>query len=640
MYRTLVDVIHSTFRRFPQKTAYLWRENKEIKSVTYADMAERVKRFSIALIDLGIKSGDKVALFADVSYYWILGNLSIQNIGAVDVPRGTDSTGDELAYIVTHSEASLVMVHHADQIEKIESSLKKNKKYKVVKYLVLQGETGDLSLNTKKSTRVFTLDDLLKKGESLLRKNPDITNEIHSRHKLIDRDSLAAIIYTSGTTGKPKGVMLSQTNLTSQINLLPHPFDLDSADRMLTLLPPWHVFGRVLEYIFFEAGASIFYTDIKNMGEDMKQFKPTYVPAVPRVWEGIYNKVMVSVKKGGKEKIFNFFKVVSLIHFRCMKIFLGQNRRFKPLNSYIDHFIRWICFIIIGFLSPLKVLGHFLVFKKIIAATGGKLRGSISGGGALPAYIDEFFAAVGINIYEGYGLTETSPVLAVRLPGNIVPGTVGPPAPMTQMKLVSLDGVDVTGETGAKGTLFVKGPQVMMGYYKDPVKTAEVLDSQKWFNTGDLVRITLNGEISIVGRSKDTIVLRGGENVEPVPIEAKIMESPFIDQIMLVGQDEKNIGALIVVNEDALKEHCHSNNLPLTDIENRDEGSLVYSLINKEIQRLNSASQGFKAYERVGKFKLLGKAFEVGDEMSNTFKVKRFVVTEKYKSLIKEMYRS
>jgi long-chain acyl-CoA synthetase len=638
MNRTLIEVIHSTFRKFPQKTAYGWHEGKEIKSATYAETAETVKRLSVAMIDMGVKLGDKVTLFADVSYFWIVGNLSIQNIGAIDVPRGVDSTGEELAYIITHSEASLVIVHHADQIDKIELSLKKYKKYKIIKYIVLQGGLSGISTSPKKSTRVFTLKDILTKGENLLRKKPDILNEIEKRHKLVDRDSPASIIYTSGTTGKPKGVMLTQSNLTSQINLLPASFGLSSADRMLTLLPPWHVFGRVLEYIFFEAGASIFYTDIKNMGDDMRRFKPTYIPAVPRVLEGIYNKIMTGIKKSGKENIFNFFKTVSLVHFHCMKIFLGQNRRFKPLHSSFQIPVKLICFLVIGLLSPLKLLGHFLVFKKIIAATGGKLRGSISGGGALPAYIDEFFAAVGIHVYEGYGLTETSPVLAVRLPGNIVPGTVGPPYPMTQLKLIDHNGIDVTGIMGAMGTLFVKGPQIMKGYYKDPDKTAEVLDSQGWFNTGDLVKITLNGDISIVGRSKDTIVLRGGENVEPVPIEDKILESPFIDQIMLTGQDKKNIGALIVPNEEALKEFCRGNNIPEKDMAERGEGSPAYNLVNKEIQRLNSSSHGFKTYERVSRFRLLSKPFEVGDELSPTFKVKRFIVAEKYKNLITEMY--
>ena len=204
MYRTIIDVIQSTFRKFPQKTAYTWRENKELKSKTYAEMAEEVKRLSIAMIDMGVKPGDKVALFADVSYYWILGNLSIQNIGAVDVPRGTDSTGDELAFILTHSEANLVLVHNAGEIDRIEASLKKNKKYKVKKYVVLQGAMKKIPA-AKKSSRIFTLDEALKNGDALIRKNEQALTEIEKRHKKIDRDSLASIIYTSGTTGQPKG---------------------------------------------------------------------------------------------------------------------------------------------------------------------------------------------------------------------------------------------------------------------------------------------------------------------------------------------------------------------------------------------------------------------------------------------------
>jgi len=649
MYRTLIEVIHSTFSRFPQKLAYTWREGRQMQTRTYAETAEAVRRLTFALVDLGVKPGDRVALFADVSYYWVLGNLSILNAGAVDVPRGTDSTPEELAYILTHSEADVVMVHRAELIAPIETALKKNKKYKVKKYIVLQAE--ETAPAPKKSTRIFALNDLLGRLDTIGKKKPglvdEIRDEIEKRHKTIDRDSLASIIYTSGTTGKPKGVMLTHGNFTSQINVLPGPFGLTSADRMLTLLPPWHVFGRILEYLFFEAGASVYYTDIKHIGDDMKRIQPTYVPAVPRIWEGIYNKVMAGVKKSGKEEIFNFFKFVSLIHFRLMKRFLGQNRRFDLPDSFWDEVVKWISFLLIGVLTPLKVLGHFLVFKKIIAATGGKLRGSISGGGALPAYIDEFFAAVGIHIYEGYGLTETSPVLAVRLPGNIVPGTVGPVVPMTRVKLVDYEGGDVTGHVGVKGTLHVRGPQVMKGYYKDPEKTAEVLDDRGWFNTGDLVRFTINGDLCIVGRSKDTIVLRGGENVEPVPIEDKIRESSYIDQVMVVGQDEKQIGALVVVNEEAIKEYILKNNFsesasgsaPSSASRVVMERTLVENLIRREIQHFNGSSSGFKSYERVSRFKLLPKPFEVGDELSQTFKVKRHVVAEKYKDLIREMFR-
>ncbi|MDH4198987.1 MAG: AMP-binding protein [Spirochaetia bacterium] len=638
MHKNIVEVIHSTFRKYPLKTAYSWRENKEIKSVTYSEVADAVKKISAALINIGVKQGDRVGLIADVSYYWILGNLSIQNIGAVDVPRGTDSTGQELAYILSHSGCGVVMAQNADQISKIESCLKSEKKYKVKKYIVLSG-----ALEEKASARIVALEDILKNNSEILKRGSgkkaiNFDRELELRHKELDRDSVASIIYTSGTTGQPKGVMLTQGNLVSQINLLPGPFELSSGDRMLTLLPPWHVFGRVLEYLFFEAGASINYTDVKNLGDDLKRIKPTYMPAVPRVLEGIYNKIMANVKKGGKENIFNIFKNISLFHYRCLKIVLGQERRFLPRNPIVNIALKFFCFIAIGLLTPLKIVGHFLVFRKIIAATGGKLRGSISGGGALPEYIDEFFAATGIHIYEGYGLTETSPVLAVRLPGRIIPGTVGPPAPMTQIRIISLEGRDVTNIPGAKGTLFVRGPQVMKGYYKDDKKTKSVLDSSGWLNTGDLVQITVTGEISIVGRSKDTIVLRGGENVEPVPIEEKLLESPYIDNLMLTGQDQKSISALIVPSMEAVNDYCQKHQLPHKSLEDCANDPLVHNLISKEIGRLNNSASGFKVYERVTKFKILSKPFEVGDEMSQTFKVKRFVVTEKYAQLIKEMY--
>ena len=639
MYRTLVEVIKNAFDQYTDKTAYAWREKKEFKEMKYFEVEENVYAISVGLISAGVKFGNSVGLIADVSHYWALGNLSIQFICAVDVPRGTDSTDDELGYILSHSAAEVVLVHNAKQIEKIENGIKKYKG-KVKKYIVL-----DDNLPSGVSRKAETLKSVIKKGKEIIKKNGKEYKELEKRHKKLKADSLASIIYTSGTTGQPKGVMLTHGNFASQINLVASPFHLTSADVALTLLPPWHVFGRIIEYFFFEAGTTIHYTDIRHLGEDMRRVQPTIVPAVPRVWEGVYNKILAGIQKSGegksiniKEKIFNFFKLISLVHYRALKLLEGMDRRFTRRNPVIDMPLKVFCFILIGVLGPLKLLGHILVFKKIIAATGGKLRASISGGGALPDYIDEFFAAVGITICEGYGLTETSPVLSVRHPSRVVLGTVGPPAPGTELKIIDLEDNDVTEIPGAKGTLWVRGPQVMKGYFKDVKKTKEVLDEQKWFNTGDLIKLTVDGEISIVGRSKDTIVLRGGENVEPTPIEDKLKESPYVDHLMLVGQDQKNLGVLIVPSSDELEKYAKAQAIGGRSLEDWAKNPKVLKLIQSEVHRLVSASNGFRPFERVSQVRILSKPFEVGDELNRKFEIKRFIVAEKYDALIKSMY--
>ena len=251
--------------------------------------------------------------------------------------------------------------------------------------------------------------------------------------------------------------------------------------------------------------------------------------------------------------------------------------------------------------------------------------------------MDDFFAAIGVNIMEGYGLTETCPVLSVRLPSRIIPGTVGPLIEGTEGKLLDSEGKDVTNIPDAKGTLHVRGPQVMSGYYKNPEKTKAVLDDDGWFNTGDLIKFNVTGELSIVGRSKDTIVLVGGENVEPTPIEEKLKESELVDHCMAVGQDKKTIGMLIVPNEEAIMGIADELGVS-KDMESIVASKEINDKFKKEIARLVSADTGFKTFEKVSVFRILSKAFEQGDELNNTLKVKRHVVTDKYEGLIEEMY--
>lgn len=633
-YRTMVDVIESAFRLFPDRLAVRWRDEKEqFQELKYSEFEELVKALSVGLVVKGVKNKQHIGLIADVSYQWLLSNFAIQLAGGIDVPRGTDSTGDELGYILDHSESSVVFVHNAEQIDKINAGLKKHS-HKVTTYIVMNDKVGKSA-----GKNVLRISDVIEAGRKAIASGAREYKEWQKRKDSIAPDDLCTIIYTSGTTGEPKGVMLRQRNFASQLNILPGIIKVEAGDRGLTLLPPWHVFGRIAEYMFFATGCSITYTDIKHIGEDMRHIRPTYVPAVPRIWEGVYNKILGGVKKSGKEGIFNFFKGFALNYKRNLNLLTGKEKLYVKRNPVLTLLLKIKAFFALLLLVVPKKLGDILVFKKVLAATGGQLRASISGGGALPGYIDDFFAAIGINILEGYGLTETSPVLSVRRPDRIIPGTVGPLIEGTEGKIIDAEGKDVTGIPDAKGTLHVRGPQVMAGYYKNPKKTKEVLTDDGWFNTGDLVKFTVTGEISIVGRSKDTIVLVGGENVEPTPIEEKLKESPYIDQVMCVGQDQKSIGALIVPNEEELRAFAAANNIPGNSLADWVNDPKINSLIQNEIKRLISIETGFKSFERVTVFRLLSQPFRPGIEMNNTLKVKRHVVSDMYASLIKEMYK-
>lgn len=635
--QTYVEAIQQSFKKNAARLALRYREGgEEFKTLTYGQLEKEVNLVAAGLAAIGVKPKDHVGLIADVSHYWAIANLSIQLNGAADVPRGTDSTGPEIGYILDHSGSSFVFVHNAAQVKKINDGLKKFK-HKVKMFIVLNNETS------AKGSNVMTLDELKEEGEKLIKKGGKALADFESRASKVVPSDLSGIIYTSGTTGEPKGVMLSHGNFASQMRIIPEILSVSPEDSGLTLLPPWHVFGRITETMFLAIGASITYTDIKHIGEDMRSIKPTYVPAVPRIWEGVYNKIIGNVKKQGKEPIFNKFKAAALKYNHFMSMLTGKEKR--PIARNI---VSALGARIVGLLGALlwlipKKLGDILVFKKVLAATGGRLKASLSGGGALPSYIDDFFRAIGVRILEGYGLTETSPVLSVRRMERLIPGTVGPLIAGTEHKLIDLEGRDVTKIPGAKGTLHVRGPQIMQGYYKNPKKTADVLTPDGWFNTGDLVVMNYSGEISIVGRSKDTLVLVGGENVEPTPIEEKLKESEFVDHVMLVsrafGEDQKVLGALIVPNADNLGEWCKKNGIG-GDLSAWVKDPKVNAMYRSEINKYINGENGFKNFEKIGVFALLKKPFEQGDELNNTLKVRRHIVMEKYDKLIDEMYAS
>jgi long-chain acyl-CoA synthetase len=370
------------------------------------------------------------------------------------------------------------------------------------------------------------------------------------------------------------------------------------------------------------------------MLDDMIKVRPQYLSSVPRIWESVYSGVQRTFKaaSGIKKVLINFFLSVAFTHnfFHALTFSLLPTK--VPRNCIADFLLGIIPFLL---LWPLRALGNLLVFRKIKAKLGGKFIAGISGGGALPEYIDLFFQAAGIKLLEGYGLTETAPILSVRKQGHPVHGTVGPLLKDVEHKIINKAGKEV-GPLH-KGVLYVKSPQVMAGYYKQPEMTAQVL-VDGWFNTGDLVNMTQRGEIRIIGRAKETIVLIGGENIEPTPIEDKLRQSELIDNVMIVGQDKKFLGALITPSWDVLEKIAAEQNISYLEKEELVKNAAIQGIIGKEIQELVSAKTGFKQFEQIYRFCILPKSFEVGMEMTASLKVKRNVVSKMYKKEIDKLF--
>lgn len=627
--RNLADLYRQAAERWRGRPAFSTRTNGEWTSVTFDDLHERGLSLATALIELGAEARSFVGLFGDNREEWILADYGVQFCGAADVPRGRDVTDGELAYILDHARIRIAFVETEALQERV---LRLRNKLAGPETLIL------LDPNAKAAPGVFRLNDLISRGAEL-RASGDRRAEERIRN--INSDDLFTLIYTSGTTGDPKGVMLTHANMMYQIEAV--PIAIGPTDRILSILPVWHIFERVFNVLAIACGAATHYSSPRSLVEDLKTVRPTFMGSAPRLWESLHQRILKGVDAAPpiRRRLFHLAHATgrrfrdSAFYLRGWSLQLEPETRFQRCVRTPLHAIRWLG------LLPLFLLFDRLVFKQIRLAIGGCLKATVSGGGALPETIDRFFNTIGIPVLEGYGLTETAPVLAVRTMEKRVIGTVGPVLEGTEIRIrhpedrhVLFPNEKLPGHgRGARGEIWVRGPQVMRGYYRDAEATARVL-KDGWFRTGDLGMITYNDCLKILGRSKETIVLSNGENLEPGLIEQRLQQSPLIGQCMIVGQDRRFIAALIVPNPDGLRAVGVKERSP----EAISTSPAAIQSIRVEIRRRISPENGFKSFERIVDFRLLPKAFTVGDELTNLFKLKRHVVEEKYADLIREMF--
>lgn len=390
-------------------------------------------------------------------------------------------------------------------------------------------------------------------------------------------EDLCVILYTSGTTGRPKGVMLEHRNIAHNLRVLPPLVDMRPGDLWVSVLPSWHTFEQTIELCGFSVGCTTVYSDKRRLREDLRTYRPQFFASVPRIWEALYRAALDRIE--GKGPV---VRALFAAAYRGTRMW----RRGNPVGL------------------PLHLLGRALFYRRIAGATGGRLKYAVSGGGYIPLHVDGFFNDIGIRLLVGYGLTETAPVVALRRPEDNVVGTIGRAVPETEIRI------------GPAGTVQVRGPQVMRGYYKEPELTRSVLDEEGWFDTGDLARLTEKGDLVFIGRAKETIVLSGGENVEPEPIENSILRSPLVRQVMLVGQDRKTLGALVVPEEGADPE-----------------------AIRGELRARTGPPAGFRSFEGVHRFAIVPEPFSVENGLlTRTLKLRRHAILERYAAEIDAMY--
>ena len=583
---TLISMFEDAVQEYGNKPALAHKpRGGTYQDISYTEFGASVDAFSQGLSALGVQKGDRVAILSENRPEWAISDFGILKTGAVNVPMFSTLTAAQVGYILKDSGSKIICVSTEKQLEKclaIRDDVPTLEQ--IILFDGIEGETPDGVIQFTAVCETA--------GE-------EVNNDSQE-------DDVATIIYTSGTTGNPKGVMLTHANFIFNLQACKSLIDVGETDVLLSFLPLSHVFERLGgHYVPLFSGAKIAYAESTfTVAQNMKDVAPTVMLSVPRLYETMHERILRAVQEGSplKQKIFHWGVSVG----SAMSSAIQQGR--KPS----------------AILQLQQGIADKLVFAKLKAATGGRLRFFVSGGAALPQSIAEFFHAAGILILEGYGLTETSPVISMNHPEKWKFGTVGAQVP----------GIEV--QIAEDGEILTRGPHVMKGYFNNESATAEVIDADGWFYTGDIGVIDADGFIKITDRKKNIIVLSNGKNVAPQPIESALVQSPFISQIMVIGSERKNLAALIVPNFDALKAWASENGVDTSDLSAMLNTGEVQRHLHNEIR---SRLTDFADFEQVQRLTLLEKEFsEEEDEMTPTLKLKRNVIMERYAEAIEAMY--
>lgn len=595
--RTICELFFQAADRKGDNPMFMHKSEGSYRPISGNDMRERVALIANGLLDLGLKSDGKAAILSNNRWEWAAVDLGIVSAGAADVTIYPTLLPDQVAYILNDSDATILFVENLSQLKKVQQVWAS---CKMLKYIIVMDDTEVDDKN------VLTLSELMSKGDTYRKKAPEAYEK---RWKARTGDDLLTLIYTSGTTGNPKGVMLTHGNLVSNCcdaKAAVLGEDYLGNDVALSFLPLSHVLERMAGfYLVMYIGGTIAYAEsIETVPQNLLEVRPDLMVSVPRLYEKMYARIMDMAISGGGLKKNIFFWALSV------------GERAAPYLSRDKQPG--------GFLGLQYKIAQKLVFSKLKKRTGGRLRFFISGGAPLGRDICEFFLAAGLRILEGYGLTETSPVISVNRFELLKPGTVGLPIENVEVKIAE------------DGEILCKGPNVMTGYYKQDDATKEAINADGWFHTGDIGHFDQDNCLVITDRKKELIVTSGGKNVAPQPIENKLKADHFISQAVLIGDKQKFIAALIVPDFEAIAKWAEKHELTTGTPEEMIKQPEIRELIHARIQKVND---GIARYEQVKEFALLSKELTMEeDELTPTLKVKRRVVHEHYKAEIEGMY--
>jgi long-chain acyl-CoA synthetase len=581
--------VHDTPR--PDLLSYRDESGKYV-DVSSEEALRRVRALRYGMRSLGIKGGDKVAILSENRVEWILCDLAAHCSGAVTVPIYPTLLPETIEFILKDSEPNTIFVSSEEQAAKIHS-IRGNLPF--LKDIIAYDSTN--------LPDIMPFEKLMRIGQNLVDENPPAPRD---DCLAVEKDSPCSIIYTSGTTGNPKGVVLSHWNFVSNVQAIQEMFPILPTDKVLSFLPLSHVLERMAGYytIINAGGGIAFAQRMDTVPVDIVEVKPTIIISVPRLYEKIYAKANATAMAGSPVKK-NIFYWARNLGMECARR-ETSGRKISP----------WMGF--------QRFLADKLVFAKLRAKLGGNIRFMVSGGAPLNSRINQFFYASGLYIFEGYGLTETSPVLSCNYPENIRFGSVGRPLPCCDIRIAD------------DGEILAKGPQVMLGYFNNQAATDEVLDSDGWLSTGDIGHIDEDGFLFITDRKKDIIVTAGGKNIAPQPIENLLRSDKFVSQVVVIGDKRPFLTALIVPNFETLEGWARAQGISFSDMDGLIDTPEIHELFQASLELANKKLPGFN---QVKKCSLLKDEFTLeGGELTPTLKVKRFAIGRKYKDTIDAMY--
>jgi long-chain acyl-CoA synthetase len=589
---TIIEVFERAMRVHARADLLNYKRGGAWRSISSEDFLRRVRRVALGLHALGLGRGERVGILSESSPEWVTVDVGCQFAGVINVPVYPTLAPQQVCYILDDSGARLLFVQNSAALERVRAAVGGCKG--LLNVVVMEGEAvGDGAL---------TLEELEARGAELEASRPGLLEEVSGA---ISPEDLATIIYTSGTTGEPKGVMLTHSNVVSNLIGTSERLAFTPEDVVLSVLPLSHVFERGAMYMYLHHGAKVYFAEsIDKVGANLREVRPTLVVAVPRLYEKIYARIKEKAAEGGKAKTAILMWAVRVARQWAQRVVW---KRPVPVWLALEH-----------------KLASRIVFSKWRDGVGGRIRLFLAGGAALPEELGLIFYGAGLPIVQGYGLTETSPVITVNGPADNRVGTVGRPIRHVEVRIAE------------DGEIETRGPNVMRGYYNKPEATREVFTTDGWFKTGDIGTLDAEGYLRITDRKKELFKTSGGKYVAPQPIEQRIKRSRFVNQVVLIGNGRKFAAALIVPDWEMLRSYAQHKGL---DCKTPPEFCRHPRVIDLFQRQVDSVTEDLSRFERVKRVALLERELTVeGGELTPTLKVKRRVVDDKYREIIDRLY--